>query len=85
MSLDNDTIIHILNFVLDGDMNIMYKKVFLKKYINNYLNDDNKDIIKNIIKEKNNEIYEYLFLSRTEKSNYNKIVENKKKYYNEHK
>lgn len=85
MTSRNEFIIETINFVLDGDMTIMYKKVFLKKYINNYLNDNNKDIIKNIVKEKNNDIYEYLFLSRTEKSSYNKKLEKQKIYNEEHK
>ena len=75
-----DTIIEILNFTLNSDLTIMYKKVYLKKFIKEYLNDNNKDELMNIIKNNNKEIYDYLFLDRNDKNryNHNKIVENKK-------
>ena len=90
MSSRNDFIIEILNFVLDGDMSIMYQKVFLKKYVKQYINDNNKDEIINIIKEKNNDIYEYIFLSQYDKRKNNpdklkKMNEINKKYYYNHK
>ena len=62
MTSRNDTIIEILNFTLNSDLTIMYKKVYLKKFIKEYLNDNNKDELMNIIKNNNKEIYDYLFL-----------------------
>lgn len=86
MSLDNDSIIKFLNFILDSELSLTYKKVFTKTFIHTYLNDNNKDKIKDIIKNKSNEIYDYLFLTQYDKVKNNpdklKLVnEAKRKYY----
>lgn len=85
MSNDNITILNILKFTLNSDLSLMYKKVYLKKYINEFMNNENENEIKNIIKENNNEIYEYLFLNRINKSNYNQTIEKQKLYNETHK
>jgi len=87
MSSRNDFIIEILNFTLNSDLSLMYKKVYLKKFIKEYLNNDNKDILMNIIKNYNVEIYDYIFLERYDKSrqNYQQVLERQKKYNEEHK
>ena len=87
MSSHNDFIIEILNFLLNSDLTIMYKKVVIKKYINEYLNDNNKDELMNIIKNNNQEIYDYIFLERYDKKrqNYHQILERQKKYNEAHK
>lgn len=82
----------IIIFILNSNMSIMYKKVFLKNFIKEYLNDNNKNEIIELIKNNNEEIYEYLFLSYTDKlkkkspDKFKKLSEIKKKYsetYNE--
>ena len=87
MSSRNDFIIDVINFTLNSDLSLMYKKVYLKKYVNYYLNDDNKDDIINIIKNNNNEIYEYIFIDNNDKNSnkYVKKLECKKKYNEAHK
>lgn len=86
MSLTNENIIEIINFILDGNMTITYQKVFLKNFINKYLNDNNKELVINTIKEKNNEIYEYLFTSLKDNTERNKkIIASRKNYYQKNK
>lgn len=82
----NDTIIEILNFILDSELTLTYKKVFLKVYIQKYSTEENKEEIKNIILNKDKGIYNYLFLSQYDKlknkpEKLKSINEAKKKYY----
>jgi len=84
MSIPNEYIYITINFLLNSDLSIMYKKVVLKKYIDNYINDTNKDNIINILKNNNNDIYDYIFLNPKEKiKKYNKSREIKRKEYYE--
>ena len=85
MSANNESIIDILKFTLNSDLSIMYKKVYLKKYISQYMNNTNEEEFKNMIKENNNDIYEYLFLPKTEKTNYKQQLEKQKIYIEENK
>lgn len=87
MSSRNDFIIDVINFTLNSDLSLMYKKVYLKKYVKHYLNDDNKDDIINIIKNNNDEIFEYIFIDKNDKNSnmYKKNMESQKKYNEAHK
>lgn len=87
MTSRNDILIEILNFTLNSDLSLIYKKVYLKKYVNEYLNDSNKEDIINIIKNNNIDIYNYIFLDKNDKNklNYNKNIDNQRKYREEHK
>lgn len=87
MSSHNDFVLETINFFLDSNLTNIYKKVVIKTYLAKYLTNENKENIINILKNKNNEIYEYIFLNLKEKKKnyYEKTKDEKKKYYQEHK
>ena len=86
MSLNNENIIDLLNYIISSDdLSLIYKKIFVKKIINKYVNDNNKDIIQNFLKI-NEDIYGYIYLSEEKKKiRYQKILQQKKQYYQENK
>ena len=87
MSLNDEFICDSINFLLNSNLLLIYKKVVLKKYINHYINENNKDIIKDIIKNNNIVIYNYIFLDNEQKNkiNYQKSIIQRKQYYQNHK
>ena len=84
MSLPNESIIITLNFLLNSDLTVLYKKVVIKKFIDEYINDEIKNDIKNIIKNNNIDIYNYVF-SIKKKCDPEKLSKNYKKYYENNK
>jgi len=86
MSLSNENIIELLNYIISSDdLSLIYKKVFVKKIINKYMLDNNKDIIQNFIKN-NEEIYNYIFLNdEKKKKQYQKALQQHKLYYQDNK
>lgn len=82
-----NNIIDVINFICNNEnIYVMYKKIVLKEFINNYMNDDNKEEIQNIIKNYNIDIFNYIFLNKTEKNKitYQKSLSYRKEYYNKH-
>ena len=82
-----NNIIDVINFICNNEnIYITYKKIILREFINNYMTDDNKDDIQKIIKNYNIDIFNYLFLNKTEKNKitYQKSLSYRKEYYNKH-
>lgn len=81
MSISNETINDVLNYIYTSDLSIMYKKVILKKLINHYITEDNKKEIEELIKDE--DLYDYIFLNSEKKKQkyYEKSLIQKKQYY----